>query len=146
MSKEVVIEAMTPGTIVNHPGGPGDVKVLDRAALFALEGVQEEGEPDLIVELIDLYLEDAPRWLEQIKLAVVEKDALLFQRAAHTLKGSSSSLGVSHVAEVTRILERLDFLNPVSGFRAWILLLEQVFATARDALMTERARRIVGEF
>jgi HPt (histidine-containing phosphotransfer) domain-containing protein len=146
MPNEIVSEAMTPGTIVSHPGGPGDVKVLDRTALVALEGVREDGEPDLIVELIDLYLEHAPTWLEQIKLAVVKQDALLLRRSAHTLRGSSSSLGVCYVAELSRILEHLDFLNPVSGFRPWILLLEQAFANARDALMAERARRIAGEF
>jgi len=116
-------------------------EAIDPAVLAALDETWEEGEPDLVVELIDLYLGDAPQWVEAMRTAAAADDATILRRAAHTLKGSSGSLGIRQVAEVCRMLE----LNcSESAARADELLqqLDREFATARAALAAERMRRV----
>src|SRR5438876_4156014 len=78
---------------------------IDPAVIVSLDEAWDEGEADLVVELIDLYLGDAPQWVEAIRTAAAENDATVLKRVAHTLKGSSGSLGIRQVAEVCGMLE-----------------------------------------
>ena len=118
------------------------IEAIDQTVLFALAQAQEEGEPDLIVELIDLYLEDAPQWVEAIRAAVAQADAASIKRAAHTLKGSSGSVGVRQVAEICKLFEQTDFSIPAASGETLMQLLDREFERARAALLTERDQRI----
>ncbi len=115
-------------------------KAIDPAVIASLDETWEAGEADLVVELIDLYLGEAPQWVEAVRAAAAADDATMLKRAAHTLKGSSGSLGIREVAETCRMLE----LNCGSATRVEELLqqLDSEFATARAALAAERMRRI----
>ena len=118
------------------------IEALDQTVLAALAEAQEVGEPDLIVELIDLYLEDAPQWVEAIRAAVAQADAASIKRAAHTLKGSSGSVGVCQVAEICKLFEQTDFDSLPARGETFMQLLDREFERARAALLTERDRRI----
>jgi HPt (histidine-containing phosphotransfer) domain-containing protein len=128
--------------VVSACDGGRLTETIDWKVLNALAEGQEDGEPDLIVELIDLYLQDAPRWIAAIKSAVANGDASLLKRAAHTLKGSSGSVGLLKMAELCQKLEHLDCHQAASGFEALVQLLEHKFSMAQTALMAERQRRI----
>lgn len=86
-------------------------EVLDMAVLLGLEEAQVEGEPDLIAELIKLYVEDTPRRIAAIRCALAARDVTTLRRAAHGLKGSSASLGARRVAALCDELEALTFAN-----------------------------------
>ena len=133
-------QSLQLATPVDAAGGVSEAS--DWTVLAALEELREEGEPDLIVELIDLYLTDAPQWVEAMRTAAAETDAAQLKRAAHTLKGSSGSVGIRQVAEACALLEQVDLTD--AGARAERLLqqLDREFAAAREALAVERARRI----
>ena len=146
-----VSAASEPGSLGGQPvcGDVSDradaaisIEAIDQTVLAALAEAQEEGEPDLIVELIDLYLEDAPQWVEAIRAAVAQADAASIKRAAHTLKGSSGSVGVCQVAEICKLFEQTDFSIPAASSETLMQLLDREFERARAALLTERDRRI----
>lgn len=122
--------------------GGDAIEAIDKTVLAALEEVQEEGEPDLIVELIDLYLSEAPRWIEAIRTATAKLDGALLKRAAHTLKGSSGSIGVRQVAEICKMFEQSDCTGPAGRVEVLLQLFDREFARAREALLAERQRRI----
>ena len=61
--------------------------------LASLRELQEEGEPDILDELIELFLTDVPPQLVSLKVAVEAGDAHSVERIAHTLKGSSANMG-----------------------------------------------------
>jgi len=147
-----------PVSAASEPGSPGgqpacgdvsdradaaiSIEAIDQTVLAALAEAQEEGEPDLIVELIDLYLEDAPQWVEAIRAAVAQADAASIKGAAHTLKGSSGSVGVCQVAEICKLFEQTDFDSLAARGETLMQLLDREFERARAALLTERDRRI----
>jgi HPt (histidine-containing phosphotransfer) domain-containing protein len=122
-------------------GAGASTQALDPAVLASLDEAWEEGEADLVVELIDLYLGDAPQWVDAIHKAAAEKDATVLKRAAHTLKGSSGSLGISQVAEACRMLE-LDCGGSAARVDELLQLLDREFARARAAVAAERMRRV----
>lgn len=118
--------------------------ILDMEVLNGFEELQSDDGSDLIIELIDLYLQDAPQQILMIGKASASAGWVQLKRAAHNLKGSSSTLGIRHVAE---ICERLEVgscgPDPSEGVEALIQLLQYKFAKARQALAAERQRRLV---
>ena len=136
---DYLAELPVPPALTN--GASAVTHAIDPAILASLDEAWEEGEPDLVVELIDLYLGDAPQWVEAMRTAAAGDDATVLKRAAHTLKGSSGSLGISRVAEVCRMLE-LSCSGSAARVDELLQLMDREFDTARAALAAERKRRV----
>ncbi|HYR75904.1 MAG TPA: Hpt domain-containing protein [Pyrinomonadaceae bacterium] len=114
--------------------------VLDVETLKAFEKVKSEDGSDFVIELIDLYLEGTPQRIQAIREAAFEKEWVLLKRTAHTIKGSSSTLGLHRVAQVCQELEvTLSSNDAIDGL---VQALESRFAEAREALIAERKRRL----
>src|SRR6185312_9372794 len=92
--------------IENSLNRESQAEEIELAALAAFGEINTDGEPDLVVELIDLYLADGAERVTQIKQAAVTADRILLKKAVHTFKGSSGSLGFSLVVELCEQLER----------------------------------------
>ena len=114
---------------------------VDIAVLNSLAEAQADGASDLVVELIDLYLADTSRRVDAMRDALTTSDGPLLARAAHALKGSSSTLGASQVAESCEELERLA--GDVGLARVPVVLkrLEQELMLVRETFLAERERR-----
>jgi two-component system sensor histidine kinase/response regulator len=64
-----------------------------------------DGNDDLMAELAQLFLDDAPRQIQAIREAQTNGDASRMENAAHTLKGSASTLGANGLTSLARELE-----------------------------------------
>lgn len=115
---------------------------VDMELLNAFEDLQPDDGSDLIVELIDLYLQDAAQRVSQIREASISTEWLLLKRAAHNLKGSSSNLGLRKVAEICQKLEWMDRHDSPQTVAALVQLLEYESAMARASLAAVRQRRL----
>jgi HPt (histidine-containing phosphotransfer) domain-containing protein len=115
---------------------------VDMEFLNAFEELQLGDGSDLIVELIDLYLLDAAQHVTEIREASIETEWVLLKRAAHTLRGSSGSLGVRHVAEICERLERMDGHDSPQTVADLVRLLEYESAMASASLAAVRQRRL----
>jgi HPt (histidine-containing phosphotransfer) domain-containing protein len=119
-------------------------EVVDLGVLLGLEDAQVEGEPDLIVELIDLYAEDTPRRLAALQSAWAAGDLSALRRAAHGLKGSSASLGARRVEFLCDKLEQLSGEDLFQESAMLLTYLEGELARVRLAFADERSRRLLG--
>ena len=117
-------------------------EAVNLAVLLGLEEAQVEGEPDLIVELIDLYAEDTPRRLAAIRSAWAAGDLAALRRAAHGLKGSSASLGARQVEMICEKLERSSGKELLQGGETLLTCLERESARAALVFADERGRRL----
>jgi HPt (histidine-containing phosphotransfer) domain-containing protein len=70
----------------------------------ALERV--EGDRELLEELAQLFAEECPKAMQEIRDALEAKDAALLERHAHTMKGSSSNIGANGAAAAALLLEQ----------------------------------------
>jgi HPt (histidine-containing phosphotransfer) domain-containing protein len=70
---------------------------------------------DFIGELIDTYLEETPRTLAQLKQALVEGNAEVFRRSAHSIKSSSASFGAVQLSALAKELEMLGKEGKLDG-------------------------------
>ena len=115
---------------------------VDLSVLLGFAEAQGEDEPDLIVELIDLYLVDFPQQLSVMKDSVLKADENSLKRAAHTLKGSSANLGVNGVAALCEAIEETDSSESFQQSNVLINRLEQTFARIRPIFLAERQGRV----
>jgi CheY-like chemotaxis protein/HPt (histidine-containing phosphotransfer) domain-containing protein len=83
---------------LNEACKKGEVDILDHDTLRSVRELRTEGEPDPLVELIDLFLHDTPARVTKILDAFKAGDAQELERAAHSLKGSSSNIGAKCLA------------------------------------------------
>ena len=58
-----------------------------------LLSLSEDGDPELLVDLIQIYLDDGPTKLHEITEGLDTQDYDRVERAAHSLKGTSGNLG-----------------------------------------------------
>lgn len=120
---------------------PASLEDVDLSVLTGFEEAQCEGEPDLIVELIDLYLADVPQHLSAMKNFVLNGSQKSLSRSAHNLKGSSANLGVKSIAILCEELEQAGS-GELTQKSDIINRLEQTFARVRSLLLDERQKRI----
>jgi HPt (histidine-containing phosphotransfer) domain-containing protein len=108
----------------------------------ALENLRDvlDGDPDLLNELIDLFLTDAPALMQDLHDAVVRQDAQSITQTAHSLKGSASNLGARGMAAVCANLERRGRAGLLGGAESACRTLAKEFEVVRDALYLERHR------
>jgi HPt (histidine-containing phosphotransfer) domain-containing protein len=80
--------------------------VLDRNVLETLSVHWGEAGSVVLVELVDLFLVEAPSILSDLREAANRGDATGARRSAHRLRGVALQVGGSRVAESSGILER----------------------------------------
>jgi HPt (histidine-containing phosphotransfer) domain-containing protein len=68
---------------------------------------QTGGDADLRAQIIQMFLEDCPARVEEIRAAVARGDAAALVAAAHALRGSAAYLSASVVRGCAGDLERL---------------------------------------
>lgn len=113
---------------------------VDLAVLTTFDEAQLDGEPDLIVELIDLYLEEASKLLAGMREAVAKKDELPIKQAAHSLRGSSGNLGILQMALMCREVEHMKSDN-ILAIEVLVNKMEHELVEVRQILLEERQRR-----
>jgi HPt (histidine-containing phosphotransfer) domain-containing protein len=85
------------------PGDEAARAVFDPAAFERQTG----GDAELRAELIQMFLEDCPMRVEDVRAAVAGGDAAALVSSAHALKGSAAYLSASIVRDRAGDLERL---------------------------------------
>jgi len=91
-------ETMVPASKDNVPIAK-DIFDLSKA----LEVV--DGDKDLFKEIVDLFLENLPDSIAQIREAIANSDASALDKAAHSLKGSVGNFGTKRAFEAAYRLE-----------------------------------------
>ena len=80
---------------------------LDAAVLDRLRQLNQAGEPDIVREVLTVFLADAPVRLAAIDDAIRGGEGQTLQRAAHALKGAAGSIGAHALQAYCRELEEI---------------------------------------
>lgn len=111
-----------------------DTSILDANAIQNLRTLGDEMDDDsFLKEVVDIYLTDTPKRLTEIHACLVSGDQTTFNRAAHSIKGSSSNLGTIKVIGAARRLEEKS-KESLENLEADIAELVSAFAEAKAAL------------
>ncbi len=110
---------------------PIDPTIIDPAALERLE---KWGGPSLSSEIVQLFLDNGPKRVEQIRGAMDNEDLTEPERGAHSLKSSAANVGAQHLQKISSELELAASQGELQRVRDLIPKLEQAFAQAAGAL------------
>ena len=109
---------------------------LDAGVFVTLR--QMLGQDQFLAEVIDIYLEDAPKLLEVMKKAVAQGKAISLQEAAHTLKSSSAVFGATSLSHFCQELEVSGSSGTWAKAAALMSQVETEYEKVQTALRQER--------
>src|SRR5256885_3433217 len=70
---------------------------LDVGRFEALGALQEEGQPDVLAEMVGLFVDETASWLIEARQAADSGDILALGRVAHSLKGACATIGADRM-------------------------------------------------
>ena len=82
-------------------------EVLDRAVIETLRHLTTPGEPDVLTEVLQLFLTEVPRRMDRLRNACAAGNIEEVYRAAHSLKGSAGNIGAQRMMGVCRQLDEM---------------------------------------
>ena len=122
-----------PSAAAAHPAlsAPLDGVVLDEAGLGALIS----GDQQLLKTLVELFVEDSTRRLEEIRSSLASGDTESVDRAVHTLRGSAGSICGRRTAEVALRVEVLAQEGNLTQSRLAYATLDEEVVKLQHALV-----------
>ena len=116
---------------------------LDFTAFQEFRGMINQDQ--VLARVIDQYLEEAPQLLQAMRNAlaslqaktVSQGDAAALERAVHTLKSTSATLGAMSLAQLCGELEAITHTDPLTVTTAMVLQVETEFEKVKTALLQE---------
>ena len=79
---------------------------VDPSVLEGFRDYIQSDEPDVVSEIIELYLEDAGRQITSLKKSILENDTDEIKARSHSLKGGSGNVGANRMQEICRQIEQ----------------------------------------
>lgn len=108
--------------------------ILDLEILQGLKELGNDGDVSFVKEIIELYIEQAPILIKNIKEAVFERNALKMSQAAHAFKGASLNLGAKLLSEVCKKIEFNGKENNFTDITTLLGQLDEFFIITSDEL------------
>ncbi len=105
--------------------------VIDKTIFDELKEMSGD---DFINELIDTFLEDAPKMIAEIKSAYASGNVNSFRRAAHSMKSNAATFGASQLAVLAKELEMLGKENKLHETGDRLKALEEAYEAVRIEL------------
>ena len=130
--QSMMLPAMTYPSRVN-PGNPA----VDPEAIEQLRFLEDEDQPNVVAELVLLFVEHTPPKIAAIRDGIAQGDAGAVKRAAHSLKGSSANVGATGMQHVCEQIEHAAAGGDLGPARELLPLLEQEVAVVVEALQAE---------
>jgi HPt (histidine-containing phosphotransfer) domain-containing protein len=79
--------------------------VLDPAVIDTLRNLTPPGEPDVLKEILQMFLQEVPPRIERLRNAWSAGNIEEMRRAAHSLKGSAGNIGAQALHAVCTELD-----------------------------------------
>ncbi len=108
--------------------------VLDMSIVEELLSFADDGDPELLVDLIQMFLEDGPAKVKAVTDGLDEGDLDKVERAAHSLKGTSGNLGATHLQHSCEAMQLASRSGEIDSVRELTPQIVSHYADAEMAL------------
>ncbi|MEN6473061.1 MAG: response regulator, partial [Syntrophaceae bacterium] len=96
-----------------------------------------DGDEEQIREIVQVFLDDAPRQIAILEKAVAEADALTIRRQAHTLKGAAGNVGAEILQAAAFEMEKAGAAENGNLAAEMLVQVREHFDTFRQTLASE---------
>lgn len=117
----------------NSKGRSTIYKYIDKVILNELV-VMLDGDADLLVEIIDTFLEVSPDLVREMKEAINADDAVKLKNAAHTMKAPAKQIGAMRVGNISADLEEAGKKDDLTNTREMFVKLKKEYDLLETAL------------
>ena len=107
------------------------VAAIDPAVIDSLRQLNQDGEPDVVQEVLTLFLNDAADRLRAIAGAIERGDGQALERSAHAFKGAAGNIGAAALQEHCRQLEHLGKAGQMADAAGSFAALSDEFARVK---------------
>lgn len=119
-----------------------DTETLDRRVIASFRDGLPDGAPDIAALLIDQFLEEAAAQADQLRAASQRGDAQALKSAAHSLRGSSTTMGAMRLGALCTAVEAAaepsEALDAAAIITGLMTELDREFVNVRAAMLAER--------
>jgi len=136
LEREEIIRLSPP----SMPDKPRLFATVNLHYLDRLRELRTPGEPDPVAEIIELFLEQTPRYLQALNRACERRDADSLRKTTHALKGSCGNLGVERMADCCRELELMAMQGTLASAKKLVTQLEHEYGAVKKILEAECKR------
>lgn len=120
-------------TEATPPSPPSVDDAIDQTALERLQSMMG-GDPAHLRELVEGFLEEAPRLVAALRQGAEVGDAAAVRLAAHSLKSNAADFGAATLRDLNAALEQRAKEGSLDGARALAESIEQEFGRVQRAL------------
>lgn len=114
--------------------------ILDQAVISGLRKLTPPGEPDVLAEVLKLFLEEVPPRITRLRNAWQAGNIQEVHRAAHSLKGSAGNIGARRLFEVCRQLDDISKSGDLAPAAPFVDALGVEFGKVESEI-----RRLIGD-
>lgn len=107
---------------------------IDYAVLESLRELQQDGEPDILGELVEMFVSDTEPRLAALREAVESGDASGVEQTAHALKGSTGNMGARSMSALAADLQDIGASGDLAGAARKLERLEEEYNRVRPTL------------
>jgi PAS domain S-box-containing protein len=124
------------GTTLARRGTSLDHEILDPSALQMLKVMQEDA-PEMLAQIVDLFICDAVPRLEGIRVALASDDCATLARISHKLNGSAAIFGAARLLPFLAELEERGHEGRLNGLGEVVDRVEEELGIVVRALERE---------
>ena len=107
---------------------------LDPAVIESLRQLTPPGEPDVLAEVLTLFIDEGRRRVDRIRSSVQARDAAELHRAAHSFKGSSGNIGAHDLHALCREIDDRARVGDITGAGLLMDDLDREYARVEAAI------------
>ena len=132
---------MNSQSFQNSAGGRETAPAISETEFQALVEMIGPDSPEVLVDLMDTYLDESAELVASIQSAMAAGDVASALRPAHSLKSSSASIGAMNLSRYSADLEAyLRGSLPELDVPVQVQRIEQEFARVRSEMLRLRER------
>ncbi len=107
-----------------------EIRIIDESKINFIADIQDEDDLNFVIELLDLFITETPKMINQIKDAIKEKNYFEIHMIGHKMKGSSATLGMMDIGKIAANIELLGKNESLQGMELLINKLEEYYTLA----------------
>lgn len=116
------------GSGANEPGS------IDHSSLESIRNLKGVGGDTMVTRVVELYLSNSSLLLEDLRTALLERDAEAVRQSAHALKSSSQNVGAFGLATLSQELEEMGRNGEIDDVQKYLADLDDLYPKTVSAL------------